>query len=134
MFPNNWVFFGVLHFIAIASILAIPLIRFPMASAVVGSTLIIIYLLDFIPKRWPFNYLNHLLPDYTTDFVPLLPWLGVILLGITLGHSKVFNKQFIKATKLTTKLAMPGKHSLVIYLIHQPVMFAVLTPIHWLLK
>ncbi|MBL4941278.1 MAG: DUF1624 domain-containing protein [Colwellia sp.] len=134
MFAQQWVYFGVLQFIIVASLFGALFIYLPKISLITGISIIMIALLGWINKRWPFDYINDLLPDYTTDFVPLFPWLGVILLGITLGHNKAFNRKIFNESPLTNLLAKPGKHSLIIYLLHQPLMFALLTPIHWLLN
>jgi len=132
MFPHNWIYFGVLHFIIIASLLAVFFVIHPRIALLIGLCIISLFQLNYLSTYWPFNYINEYLPNYTTDYVPLFPWLGVILLGIPLAHSQWFNKSRIKETKLTAILALPGKHSLLIYLVHQPLLFAILMPIHWL--
>jgi uncharacterized membrane protein len=157
MFPHSWIYFGVLHFIFIATLLSIPFINFPRIALITGALVILAELFNLSSKRWPFNYINHLLPDYTTDYVPLFPWVGVILLGIALAHSQWFNTPFftnltldksnftqsksnsitqseLKKARLINLLTLPGKHSLLIYLVHQPLLFAILAPIHWLLN
>ncbi len=66
------------------------------------------------------------------DYVPLLPWFGVILLGICIGNlfKKYFNKRIFvinlnNSSKFIKKnflfLEYLGKNSLIIYLIHQPI-------------
>jgi uncharacterized membrane protein len=135
MFPQNWIFFGVLHFIFLASLCAILFVPYPRLSLILGTCIIILGSLGLVDKRWPFSYFSEFLPNYTVDYVPLSPWLGVILLGIALAHSNWLNHDIftLKNDKLIRQLAWPGKHSLIIYLIHQPLLFAVLTPIHlWL--
>ncbi|PCI63272.1 MAG: hypothetical protein COB35_01375 [Gammaproteobacteria bacterium] len=139
MFPHNWIYFGVLHFIVVASLIAIIFIPHPHIALITGVVLIIGEQFGLLSKHWPFYYFNDLLPSYTTDYVPLFPWLGVILLGISLAHSQWFNTTFFTKTKFTNtkllkKLTFVGKHSLLIYLLHQPLLFAILTPIHWWLN
>lgn len=134
MFPQQWIYFGVLQFIVVASILSIAFVPFPKVSLVTGIAIILAAYFGFISKRWPFSFFDEYLPQYTTDFVALFPWLGVILLGMVLAHSQWFNRQYLPHNTLTEKLAVPGKHSLIIYLIHQPIMFALLAPIHWLMN
>ena len=139
MYPQSWIYFGVLHFILIASLCAILFVHYPRLSLILGTCIIILVPQGLLEKRWPFYYIDELLPNYTVDYVPLFPWLGVILLGISLAHSKwlnhdIFKFNNLKNDKLIRRLTWPGKHSLIIYLIHQPLLFAVLTPIHWWLN
>jgi uncharacterized membrane protein len=136
IFPQSWIYFGVLHFIFIASLCSILLVPYPRLSLIVGVCIIIAELLGLLDKRWPFSYFSESLPSYTVDYVPLFPWLGVILLGITLAHSRWLNHYNFKfkSDKSIRRLSWPGKHSLIIYLIHQPLLFAILMPIHWWLN
>ena len=139
MFPQSWIYFGVLHFILIASLCAILFVPYPRLSLMLGTCIIILVPLGVLKKRWPFDYFDEFLPNYTVDYVPLFPWLGVILLGISLTHSKwlnhdTFQLNNLKNEKLIRRLTWPGKHSLIIYLIHQPFFFAVLTPVNWWLN
>lgn len=139
MFTQSWIYFGVLHFILIASLCAILFVPYPKLSLIIGMCIIILALLGLLEKRWPFYYFDEFLPSYTVDYVPLFPWLGVILVGIALAHSKWINHDMLKLNnlkndKLIRQLAWPGKHSLIIYLIHQPLLFAILTPISWWLN
>jgi uncharacterized membrane protein len=139
MFPQNWIFFGVLHFILIASLIAILFVPFPKLSLIIGTSIIILASQGLLNKRWPFYYFDEFLPSYTVDYVSLFPWLGVILLGTSLAHSHwlnhdIFTLNKLKNDKLIRQLAWPGKHSLVIYLVHQPLLFGILAPIHWWLN
>lgn len=134
MFPHNWIYFGVLHFIIVASVFAVFFVPYPRIALLISLSIILLFQLNYLTTYWPFTYINEHIPNYTTDYVPLFPWLGIILLGIPFAHSQWFNKPIIKATKLTTLLALPGKHSLMIYLVHQPLLFSILAPIHWLVN
>ena len=85
MFPQNWIYFGVLHFILIASLCAILFVPYPRLSLMLGTCIIILVPLGVLKNRWLFNYFDEFLPNYTVDYVPLFPWFGVILLGISLS-------------------------------------------------
>jgi uncharacterized membrane protein len=64
----------------------------------------------------------------TEDFVPLFPWLGVVLLGIALGHGLV-RRDFAPVAPLARApqaLRWRGRHSLVVYMLHQPTLLGVL--------
>ena len=130
--PDNWIFFGVLHFIAFSSIVAIPFLKSPKAAFLCGMSIILVGALGLVKTRWPFHILFENLPSYTNDFVGIFPWLGVVLLGISLGYSKwlisdpLYKLSQTLSPKVNTLMSWPGQHSLSIYLLHQPVMVGVL--------
>lgn len=132
---NGFIIFGILHLIGIAIILEYPFLKHKYINLILGIIFIAagIYLMgfrfDFYGLLWlgftPYSF-------YTLDYFPLLPWLGVVSLGIFFGntiyenyarHFKLpdFSKYFpIKV------LGFLGRYSLLIYLIHQPVILFVL--------
>lgn len=57
---------------------------------------------------------------YSSDFYPLLPWVFVFLFGTWLGG---YIKSREHRLKLPAALTWPGRHSLLIYLLHQPVIY-----------
>lgn len=139
MFPEKWVFFGVLHCIFISSLCAIFFVPYPKVSLVIGLSIIAVFFLDIFDSRWPISYISQDLPRSPVDYVALIPWSGVALLGIYLGHSKLLNRDVLKLKRLNEgkwgrRLTWPGKHSLVIYLVHQPLLFAILILINWFLN
>lgn len=113
LFPDRWIYFGTLHCIAIASIVSLPFLRFPIAGGIIGFILIVS---DFI-----FNY--HLpwidLSHPSMDYIPLFPWWGFTLIGIFIA-SKGWHRLKVPAF---FPLEWLGKHALAIYIIHQPVLF-----------
>jgi uncharacterized membrane protein len=65
------------------------------------------------------------------DYYPLLPWLGLFLIGMTLGRALYpEGRRGAWGTALGAGppawVTAPGRHSLVIYLVHQPVLIAAL--------
>lgn len=126
---KNWIFFGVLHFLALSSIAAIGFVRMPKLSLAIGLSIITIGLMQLVPSRWPFYVMFDNLPSYTNDFVALFPWLGLVFIGISLGHTAWLQKdplRFLLASEQQTwqtkGLLWPGQHSLSIYLLHQPIL------------
>ena len=74
------------------------------------------------------------------DYMPLFPWLGVFLIGCLIGRLCYKDKKtlFTAKGKVMTAIARPvefiGRHSLVIYLFHQPVIYGLLFVIFWLIS
>ncbi len=81
-----WVFFGILHNIALSSLIGLALIRLPAlllaGLAALALTLPVVFrssLFDSPFLIW--TGLAQRVPD-TVDFVALFPWLGCVLLGM----------------------------------------------------
>ncbi|MBE6764801.1 MAG: DUF1624 domain-containing protein [Ruminococcaceae bacterium] len=73
---------------------------------------------------YPFGFINA---SYAAaDYFPLMPWLFVFLAGAYVGSlcRKELPKPFYK--NYCPPLAFIGRHSLLIYVIHQPIIFAIL--------
>jgi uncharacterized membrane protein len=69
----------------------------------------------------------------TEDYVPLLPWFGVVLAGICAanvllqkGRMERLNGVLPAGSAPVRLLAFSGRHSLLIYLLHQPVLFGLI--------
>lgn len=73
----------------------------------------------------PFGISSHTLSSY--DYFPLLPWFGVFLMGTALGKSIYAPKQsIIKRPLPESFINAAGRHSLLIYIIHQPLILGIL--------
>jgi uncharacterized membrane protein len=132
-FPNTWIFFGILHFFLFASIFGLFFLNFPKISLVTGVIIILGYNFHFLSTHWLFTILQaplHLPLRHTEDLANIVPWFGVFLLGITFAnynlHKLFFDLNFFnKKSKINSFFSLLGKHTLVIYLIHQPILFGV---------
>lgn len=130
--PQNWIFFGVLHFLALASCLVVWFVKLPKTSGIIGMICLLIGVLELLPSRWPFDLLSNSLPQYTNDYVAIFPWLGMVFIGVYIAHSKWFNADPLKpliqehSGRSLLYLTWPGQHSLRIYLLHQPIMMGFL--------
>jgi uncharacterized membrane protein len=121
--PQAYIRFGVLHLIGISIILAYPFLKWKKEISLwLGSALIAIGF--FLPQ-----------PNFSSvDYFPLLPWFGVVLLG--LYFSKFWYAQGERKFKLAHEISKSnpicflGRHTLLIYLLHQPIFIGVL---HFLL-
>lgn len=114
-FPGRWIYFGTLHCIATCSLLALPFVGKPKL-AFAFSLIILLPLLGGF--QWPWWRMEHA----SMDYIPALPWLGVVLLGQMSFHYKVhaFDIPRFPGRDL---LLFFGQHSLFIYLLHQPLLF-----------
>lgn len=130
--PEAYIRFGVLHCIGVSTILAYPLVSRPQLSLLLGLACIV---LGHVLSRhsFPFSFLFWLgfKPQnfLTLDYFPLLPWFGVVLLGIFFGNLFYpLGKRRFSFSKhshpLVQSLAFLGRHSLTIYLFHQPAILA----------
>ena len=67
---------------------------------------------------------------FTQDYVPMLPWLGVVCIGVYFGprmrHLSNRWQSLMSQSDLCGPLGWAGRHSLLIYLAHQPVLFGAL--------
>jgi len=135
--PQKATLFGILHLILLASWLGLLFINRPKLSAIAGTT--IFALGHFVETNlFDSNWLHWIgMVEYVRpalDYAPLFPWFGVVLWGIALGYviqSNVFISRSllninVTQSKFNSFLNWAGKHSLVIYLIHQPLMYGVL--------
>lgn len=117
-FPNNWVYFGTLHNIAVTSLICLPFFAYPRAALLLSITIIIG---DFFVADWPWWKMAH----SSVDYIPPLPWLAWPLLGIYL-HSIGAHKLPYPEGRVWRLLTWPGKHSLIIYLLHQVVLYGLI--------
>ena len=135
-FPESYIFFGILHCIAAASVLGLPFVFAPVWATALAAIAVLVAphavahpLLD--RPEFLFLGLTRALPD-TNDWVPLFPWFGMVLAGIALarlGLPGPLGARFARwraARPPARALAFAGRHSLAVYLLHQPVLLALL--------
>lgn len=134
-FPSGFIFFGILHAIAAASVIGLVFLRLPVALTLVAAVAAFIapfYLRSAVfdaPALWWVG-LSETLPR-SNDYVPLLPWLAPFLVGIALGRIALAAGWLDRTApaerapnRFAKGLAFAGRHSLPIYLIHQPLLFS----------
>lgn len=127
LFGQRFIYFGILHFIFVASILALPFLKFNYLNLGIGLILVV---LGFTVQHSFFNqpYVHWIgmmtFKPPTEDFVPLLPWFGMVLIGLFLGqHLPISILSSSKNNHRWKKvLVFSGQYSLIIYLIHQPIL------------
>ena len=140
MFPHSYISFGVLHGIAVMLIV----VRFTASWGV---------------WRWPLGLLAIALPQFvqdpffdsratnwiglvtqlpvTEDYVPLLPWLGVMWWGAAATDTLLRRHRALLTGQLPRRLAplaLLGRWSLSFYMLHQPILIGVLAAVAWALR
>jgi uncharacterized membrane protein len=129
IFPHTWVYFGVIHYIFVASIAALPFLKRPLLALGLSIGIATLYFSGIINMHPLFNLLAsslHLPKYHTQDLVPFIPWFATTLAGVSFAGFGLHRFLDIKSNKFFDKLSFIGKHALLIYLIHQPILFALL--------
>ena len=127
---DGFVVFGILHCIGLSIIIAYPFLQFKIRNLIIGVLLVSVgvYLktltFDFGWLLWlgfrPSQF-------YTVDYFPILPWFGVVLIGIFIGntlypaHKRRFKLKDISQIRFVKLFCFLGRHSLIIYCLHQPI-------------
>ncbi|WP_182084566.1 heparan-alpha-glucosaminide N-acetyltransferase [Aureimonas sp. ME7] len=129
--PATFVFFGILHLIALASVLGLVAIRLP-AIVNLGLTVVLVLLPAYVSTPWTDpRWLAWIGlsadPPISNDFVPLVPWLAPVLTGIATSQLLERFGGWATLRRINGRfgpahwLGRLGHHSLAFYLIHQPV-------------
>ncbi|WP_112663510.1 DUF1624 domain-containing protein [Microvirga flavescens] len=135
-FPQTYIFFGILHCIAVSSVLALPFLRAPVWLTVVTALACFVAPSIFTSPNLDAPWLDWLglgsFDPSANDYVPIFPWFGIVLLGLVAGRGllawpEALNLARWKAsTRPTRALLWAGRKSLPIYLLHQPLLLAAL--------
>lgn len=134
-FGDAFVFFGILHNIAVASLLGLAFLRVPIWA--VGLTALISLALPWLatspifdaPIFW-WTGLATVRPE-SADFIPIFPWFAIVLLGIVCARMTLTSTAAIEWLarpidgSIGRLLRFAGRNSLVIYLVHQPILFGI---------
>ena len=120
--PSAYVRFGVLHLLALASIVAFPVARKPEFALGIGLILLIIPLSSNSNLVW----LGLSETVIAVDYFPLNPWLGIFFIGLALA-SRIYpeGKPLIEI-QWPEKWLWFGRNTLTIYVIHQPILIGLL--------
>jgi uncharacterized membrane protein len=132
--PGGVVVFGILHLIGVSMVLAYPFMGLGVWNALPGLALLAAggpISNTLVDGPW-LVWLGLRYPGFTTvDYFPLVPWFGVVLLGLALGSAGYAGRHRPALPDLTGAppvrlLTWMGRHALPIYLIHQPLLIALL--------
>ena len=134
--PGTFVYFGVLHAIALFSLLGLAFLKAPLVLTL-ALAIVLIGLQLFIQsplfgeKLWSWIGLWDA-PPPSEDLVPIFPWFGVALLGIAATRWAINSgltdrlAQFKGTSSPSRALSKLGRWSLVIYVLHQPILIGIL--------
>lgn len=129
--PDSWIFFGILHAIAVSSMIGLAFVRVPplLTLGVAAIAIVLPALLrspSFDAPWFWFLGLSETMPR-SNDYVPLLPWIGALLAGIAVARFMVDRQKLGVLDRLPAGprwLRWGGRHSLTVYLLHQPILIA----------
>jgi len=131
---EGYVVFGILHLIGFGIILTPILHRFGMYALLIAGGLLIISSIGSIPYGPLWLAWAGIHPEIfsSIDYTPIIPWLSMFITGLCIGQILYpKGRQQFQITGSILRLLPPfvytGRHSLFIYLIHQPVMIVVLS-------
>ena len=148
MYPQSFIYFGVLHGMAVMLLI----VRFTagwgrwlwLAGAVVFATHLVAeqamnaWALAELFNKPGLNWLGLITKKpVTEDYVPLVPWLGVMWWGVAAGQWLLATRPHwlaVPTPHALAPLSWLGRWSLSWYMLHQPVLIGALTGIGWWLK
>lgn len=126
--------FGILHFISLAIIFSIPFVKFPKAAGIIGTIITAVGFLHFpiqVTNNYLFIFGFYKPPLNELDYFPLIPWFGIVLLGIYVAsqvYENTIESKFNvrKDNTVVSFFSLCGQHSLFIYIVHQPIIVLLL--------
>lgn len=140
MFPKSWIYFGVLHGMAFMLIVCRASAHWGRWLWVAGGVAVglgwaapWLHATLAMPDALNSKSLNWLgLISYkpiTEDYVPLLPWIGVMWWGVVLGQVAIAKGWLCSdaASGGCAPLAWVGRWSLSWYMVHQPILIGLLS-------
>lgn len=133
MDPASYVFFGILHHIALASVILAGAQFLPSWALVALAAVILAAPGNLASPAFAADWLLWVglspVPPASVDYVPLAPWLAVPLLGVVAGRrmfrdgSASAGLAWRPAHPILKLLRLAGRHSLALYLLHQPILY-----------
>lgn len=136
VFGPRFIWFGILHFIAVALLLARPLVRLGAWNLALAAAAFVAWLLyaDPVFNPAPANIVGFVTAKpRTEDYVPLFPWLAAVLTGVALGALWQRAGWQVPTALASIErdpprlLRLLGTWALTVYLVHQPLLMGALS-------
>lgn len=131
--PDAFIYFGILHSIAVSSVLGLLFVRVPPPLTAAFGVIVLfgrgVLSSDFFNAPvWYWTGLSTIIPP-SNDYEPMFPWFGLVLLGIAAAKAAAQTGLLQKLGRLRVEqpplafVSRTGRHTLMIYLLHQPILF-----------
>jgi uncharacterized membrane protein len=142
VFGNNFVKFGILHFIAFSSLVLLPVVGDVNIIRGLIAILLVLYFANYYhPQLFssvpsPIAFISGFYSRWgAVDHFPLLPWLIFMCIGVLIGHEYVNNKPDLLPEQVEESfpvkvLGKIGSYSLEVYMVHWVILFVVYTYIY----
>ena len=134
--PGGPIWFGILHAMAATALIGLIALRLPWPITLALAA--VIFAAAWGPRFPAFDPLWLVWTGFAEtrpmmgDYVPLIPWAAPALAGIAFAKATRLDQwRGTAPSRLTHALTFPGRHSLIIYLIHQPILFGLFNAYHW---
>ena len=121
--PDAYIRFGVLHLLALASIVAFPVARKPLYAFGIGVFLLVIPLSSNSNLVWLGLQETG---TFAVDYFPLNPWLGIFFIFLSIACKIYPEGKSVLNFKWPEKWLWFGRNTLIIYVIHQPILIGLL--------
>jgi uncharacterized membrane protein len=137
LLPGGYIIFGILHLIGTSIILAPFFYRFGENNLYIGTLFFLfgVFLMGLSGPGWLFPLGIHAEDFYSFDYEPIFPWFGMVLVGMSLGTFFYANGKrsfiiFKKPGYMENILGFLGRNSLLIYMLHQPILIGLIYLLH----
>ncbi|WP_333814217.1 heparan-alpha-glucosaminide N-acetyltransferase [Tabrizicola sp.] len=134
--PGGPIWFGILHAIAVTALLCLVFLRLPWPLTLAVAALI--FAAGWGPRFAAFDPLWLVWTGLAEtrpmmgDYVPLIPWAAPALAGLAIAKALRMDQwRGSPPSPLIRALTFPGRHTLIIYLVHQPLFFGLFSAWAW---
>jgi uncharacterized membrane protein len=130
---EGFIIFGILHLIGLSVMLSVLFFRFGKFNIVLGLLVLAggFFIVNFSGPIWLLPLGIMPASFSSVDYTPLFPWFGMVLIGMGVGEKlysgNIRRYAFLQIPDpIIRPLAFLGRYSLIIYLVHQPVIILLL--------